>query len=103
MDFQSLGNTSVVGLQWGDEGKGKIVDLLTEHFDLVVRYAGGANAGHTVRFGGEKFGLHLVPGGVLRPNVLNVIGPGVGLGMGMLNAGVVGHMSRALVVDVNLR
>jgi len=77
MDFKSLGNTSVAGLQWGDEGKGKIVDLLTEHFDVVVRYAGGANAGHTVRIGDQKFALHLVPSGILRPGVVSVVGPGV--------------------------
>ncbi|MFO0973487.1 MAG: adenylosuccinate synthase [Phycisphaerae bacterium] len=77
MDFAALGNTCVVGLHWGDEGKGKIVDVLTEHFDVVVRYAGGANAGHTVRLGDQKFALHLIPSGIVRPNVLCVIGPGV--------------------------
>jgi adenylosuccinate synthase len=77
MDFRALGNTCVVGLQWGDEGKGKIVDLLMEHFDVAVRYAGGANAGHTVQIGGERFALHLIPSGILRPGVLSVIGPGV--------------------------
>ena len=102
MDFQSLGNTSVVGLQWGDEGKGKIVDLLTEHFDVVVRYAGGANAGHTVRFGGERFALHLVPSGVLRPNVLSVIGPGVALDMEMLQAEIEGLKARGIRVEENL-
>ena len=71
------GNTCVVGLQWGDEGKGKIVDLLTEHADVVVRYCGGANAGHTVRIGGEKYATHLLPVGIFRPNVLNLIGNGV--------------------------
>ncbi len=84
MDFSSLGNTAVIGLQWGDEGKGKIVDLLTEHFDCVVRYAGGANAGHTVLVGGEKFALHLLPSGILRPNVVNIIGPGVALDLAVL-------------------
>ena len=71
------GNTCVVGLQWGDEGKGKIVDFLTEHADVVVRYCGGANAGHTVRIGNEKYATHLLPVGVFRPNVMNVIGNGV--------------------------
>ena len=60
-------NTCVVGLQWGDEGKGKIVDLLAEQSDVVVRYCGGANAGHTVRIGSEKYSTHLLPVGVLRP------------------------------------
>ena len=71
------GNTCVVGLQWGDEGKGKIVDFLTEHADVVVRYCGGANAGHTVKIGNEKYATHLLPVGVFRPGVLNLIGNGV--------------------------
>ncbi len=69
--------TVLVGSQWGDEGKGKIVDLLSERFDIVVRYQGGANAGHTVEFGDKKFILHLIPSGILRENVLCVIGNGV--------------------------
>src|SRR5215475_7495874 len=77
MDFKNLRNTCVVGLQWGDEGKGKIVDVLTEHFDVVVRYSGGANAGHTVRLGDQKFALHLLPSGILRRGVTCVIAPGV--------------------------
>lgn len=71
------GNTCVVGLQWGDEGKGKVVDFLTEKCDFVVRYCGGANAGHTVRIGNEKFATHLLPVGVFRPGVMNIIGNGV--------------------------
>jgi adenylosuccinate synthase len=70
-------NTAVVGLQWGDEGKGKIVDVLTESADIVVRYCGGANAGHTVRIGDKKFATHLLPVGVFRPGVVNCIGNGV--------------------------
>ncbi len=69
--------TCVVGLQWGDEAKGKIVDLLTEQHDFVVRYNGGANAGHTVVSGDQKFKLSLVPTGILRPRVTSVIGNGV--------------------------
>lgn len=71
------GNSVVVGLQWGDEGKGKIVDLLSEKADVVVRYCGGANAGHTVRFNGKKYSTHLLPVGIFRPHTLNVIGNGV--------------------------
>ena len=71
------GNAAVVGLQWGDEGKGKIVDALSDDADVVVRYCGGANAGHTVRFGGKKYSTHLLPVGVFRPHVLNLIGNGV--------------------------
>jgi adenylosuccinate synthase len=71
------GNTCVFGLQWGDEGKGKIVDLLTEEADVVVRYCGGANAGHTVRFNGQRYSTHLLPVGIFRPHVMNIIGNGV--------------------------
>jgi len=79
MDFTNLGHTCVVGLHWGDEGKGKIVDLLTEYFDVVVRFNGGGNAGHTVQIEGAKFALHLLPVGVLRPGKTAVVGPGVAL------------------------
>ena len=67
----------VLGAQWGDEGKGKIVDVLSERYKVVARYAGGHNAGHTVIIEGKKFVLHLVPCGVLRPGCLGVIGNGV--------------------------
>jgi len=70
-------NVTVVGLQWGDEGKGKIVDALAGHMKYVVRFCGGANAGHTVLVGDEKFALHLIPCGVLRKNVCNIVGNGV--------------------------
>ena len=69
--------TVLVGCQWGDEGKGKFVDVLSETFDVVARYQGGNNAGHTVIFDGKKFVLHTLPSGVLRPQVQNVIGNGV--------------------------
>ena len=69
--------TCVVGLQWGDEAKGKIVDLLGDEFDFVVRYNGGANAGHTVVANGKTFKLSLLPTGVIRPDVTSVIGNGV--------------------------
>jgi adenylosuccinate synthase len=72
------GRTAViVGAQWGDEGKGKIVDVLTRSFEVVARYAGGHNAGHTVIINGKKFILQLVPGGILRPECMSVIGNGV--------------------------
>jgi len=67
----------IVGAQWGDEGKGKIVDLLSEQADIVARYQGGANAGHTVVIGGAKFVLHLIPSGILQPSTVCVIGNGV--------------------------
>ncbi|MBX3365308.1 MAG: adenylosuccinate synthase [Phycisphaeraceae bacterium] len=69
--------TAVVGLQWGDEGKGKLVDLLAAEHDVVVRYNGGANAGHSVVVNGERFALHLVPCGILYPGKLAVVGNGV--------------------------
>src|SRR5690606_25996697 len=68
---------AVVGVQWGDEGKGKIVDALAAEADLVVRYQGGNNAGHTVMVGEETFKLHLVPSGILYPETLCIIGNGV--------------------------
>lgn len=69
--------TCVIGLQWGDEAKGKLVDLLTTRFDIVVRYQGGANAGHTVVVGDKTYKLHHVPSGILTPTVMNVVTPGV--------------------------
>ena len=70
---------AIVGINWGDEGKGRMVDLLTESYDVVIRYQGGGNAGHTVvnRYG--KFALHLLPSGIFHPNVVNVLGNGVAL------------------------
>jgi adenylosuccinate synthase len=72
-----MSNLIVLGAQWGDEGKGKIVDLLSEKFDAVARYQGGHNAGHTVYIGSQKFVLKLIPSGILRPGVQAVIGNGV--------------------------
>ena len=69
--------TVLVGSQWGDEGKGKIVDILSENYDIVTRYQGGANAGHTVTIGDKQYILHLIPSGILRENVTCVIGNGV--------------------------
>ena len=70
-------NLAVLGAQWGDEGKGKIVDLLTAHFSIVARYQGGHNAGHTVYVSGRKFILRLIPSGILHPGITCVIGNGV--------------------------
>jgi len=69
--------TVLVGTQWGDEGKGKIIDVLTRDADVVVRYQGGNNAGHTVEIGDQKYVLHLIPSGIFRPNVINIIGNGL--------------------------
>ncbi len=67
----------LVGSQWGDEGKGKIVDILSNRYEIVARYQGGANAGHTIQIGDQQFILHLIPSGILRENVICVIGNGV--------------------------
>src|SRR5271170_3105044 len=70
-------NVIILGSQWGDEGKGKIVDLFSENFDIVVRYQGGNNAGHTIFIGEKKFVLKLIPSGILRPGKQAVIGNGL--------------------------
>ncbi|GAK28535.1 adenylosuccinate synthase [Serratia liquefaciens FK01] len=75
--FKMGKNVVVLGTQWGDEGKGKVVDLLTERAQYVVRYQGGHNAGHTLVINGEKTVLHLIPSGILRENVTSIIGNGV--------------------------
>ena len=70
---------AIVGINWGDEGKGRMVDLLTESYDIVIRYQGGGNAGHTVINDYGKFALHLLPSGIFRPGVVNILGNGVAL------------------------
>ena len=67
----------LLGLQWGDEGKGKIVDVLTPQYDIIARFQGGPNAGHTLIFDGKKHVLHTIPSGIFHGNVINVIGNGV--------------------------
>ena len=67
----------LLGLQWGDEGKGKIVDFLADRYDMVCRFQGGPNAGHTIKIGDDKFVLHTIPSGIFRENIINVIGNGV--------------------------
>ncbi|WP_457596980.1 adenylosuccinate synthase [Hydrogenimonas sp.] len=67
----------IVGLQWGDEGKGKIVDMMAQSYEVVARFAGGHNAGHTIVTGGRKYALHLIPSGILNPEAVNIIGNGV--------------------------
>lgn len=74
-----MGHCAIVGINWGDEGKGRMVDLLTEKYDVVIRYQGGGNAGHTVVNEFGKFALHLLPSGIFRPGVINVLGNGVAL------------------------
>ena len=74
-----MANCAIVGINWGDEGKGRMVDLLTENYDVVVRYQGGGNAGHTVINELGEFALHLLPSGIFRKNVVNILGNGVAL------------------------
>ena len=74
-----MANCAIVGINWGDEGKGRMVDYLTNHFDVVVRYQGGGNAGHTVVNDRGTFALHLLPSGIFREGVVNILGNGVAL------------------------
>ena len=67
----------LLGLQWGDEGKGKIVDVLTAGYDIIARFQGGPNAGHTLKFDGISHVLHTIPSGIFHPSALNLIGNGV--------------------------
>src|SRR5579884_4264819 len=92
----------IVGAQWGDEGKGKIVDVLSDHFQVVARYAGGHNAGHTVTIHGRKFILQLVPCGILRPGCRAVIGNGVVLDPFALLKEVNALREAGVTVDGNL-
>ncbi len=77
MAMQAISNIAVIGMEWGDEGKGKIVDFLAEKADVVARFNGGNNAGHTIESGGSKVVLHLIPSGIMRKNKLNVVGNGL--------------------------
>jgi adenylosuccinate synthase len=98
------GNTCVFGLQWGDEGKGKIVDFITEKADIVVRYCGGANAGHTVNIAGQKYSTHLLPVGIFRPGILNVVGNGVVLDPEALFKEIDEFLARGVAISpANLR
>src|SRR3954462_11008 len=97
-----MANSILVGAQWGDEGKGKIIDVLTEKEDIVVRTQGGNNAGHTVYLGKEKYGLHLIPSGILRRGKVCVIGNGVVIDPVALVAEVDGLRQLGLAMDKNL-
>jgi len=95
-------NTCVVGLQWGDEGKGKVVDILAEKNDIVVRYGGGANAGHTVVIGDKKFALHLLPSGAVRDKTICVIANGVVVDPEVLIEEIDGLTQRDITLDGRL-
>jgi adenylosuccinate synthase len=95
-------NIVVVGTQWGDEGKGKIVDILTPHVNVAVRFAGGNNAGHTVVVGREKYVLHTIPSGILHPNCRCVIGCGVVIDPASLIEEMESLVQRGVTLDGNL-
>ena len=95
-------NIVVVGTQWGDEGKGKVVDIMTPHVDVVARYNGGNNAGHTVVVGREKYVLHTLPSGILHPNCRCIIGCGVVVDPASLIAEMEGIVRRGVTLDGNL-
>src|SRR5687767_259014 len=92
-------NVVVVGAQWGDEGKGKVVDLLTQHAQVVVRFQGGNNAGHTLVVGGQKTILHLIPSGILHPCKVCVIGNGVVLDPSVLVGEIDALKQRGILKD----
>lgn len=94
---------AVVGGQWGDEGKGKVVDLISPSFDLVARYQGGHNAGHTVRFGDRHFALRLIPSGICRPGVVNIIGNGLVIDPRALLSEIEELRERGVTVGDNLK
>nr|NIS67998.1 adenylosuccinate synthase [Pseudomonadota bacterium] len=84
MSREKTRSVVVVGAQWGDEGKGKVIDLLTEFADIIVRFQGGNNAGHTLVVGGEKFVFHLIPSGILHQTKRCIIGNGLVIDPGVL-------------------
>jgi adenylosuccinate synthase len=95
-------NIAIVGAQWGDEGKGKIVDLLTEKVQVVARYNGGHNAGHTIRIGDQTFVLHLIPSGILHPGILCVMGAGMVIDPWALDKEMAELAARGVALDENL-
>jgi len=98
-----MASVVVVGGQWGDEGKGKIVDRLTDRVQAVVRYQGGPNAGHTIVVEGKRFALHHLPSGILRPGVLSVVGNGVVIDPASILEEIQGLRDAGIGVDRNLR
>lgn len=92
----------LLGLQWGDEGKGKIVDFLTPKYDIIARFQGGPNAGHTIEFDNKKFVLHTIPSGIFNKNNINVIGNGVIIDPFILNKEISSLRTSGIVIDDNL-
>jgi adenylosuccinate synthase len=95
-------NIVIAGAQWGDEGKGKVVDLLSDKVQVVARYNGGHNAGHTIRVGSERFVLHLIPSGILHPGILCVMGQGMVIDPWALETEIGELRARGVAVDENL-
>jgi len=95
-------NIVIAGAQWGDEGKGKVVDLLSDKVQVVARYNGGHNAGHTIRVGSERFVLHLIPSGILHPGILCVMGQGMVIDPWALETEIGELRARGVAVDDNL-
>src|SRR3954469_23718740 len=100
--LDNMANVIILGSQWGDEGKGKIVDLFSEQFDIVARYQGGHNAGHTVFIGDRKYVLKLIPSGILRPGKQAVIGNGLVIDPAALLAEIDALQSAGVEVAANL-
>ncbi|HHZ90951.1 TPA: adenylosuccinate synthase, partial [Candidatus Poribacteria bacterium] len=98
-----MSNIAILGTQWGDESKGKMTDFLAEKVDIVARYQGGDNAGHTIVVGQEKFILHLIPSGILYPNTVNVIGNGVVINLETLFSEINHLRERGVEVNGNLK
>ena len=92
----------ILGLQWGDEGKGKIVDVLTPDYDIIARFQGGPNAGHTLRFGNDSHVLHTIPSGIFHKNTINVIGNGVIIDPFVFNKELIGLRSKGVEPSDNL-
>ena len=94
-----MSNIVILGAQWGDESKGKLTDVFAEHADVVARYQGGDNAGHTIVLGDKTFILHLIPSGILRPNTVNVIGNGVVINLETLFREIDGLLDKGIEVS----
>lgn len=94
-----MSNIVILGAQWGDESKGKLTDVFAEHADVVARYQGGDNAGHTIVLGDKTFILHLIPSGILRSNTVNVIGNGVVINLGTLFREIDGLLEKGIEVS----
>lgn len=96
-------NAAIIGLQWGDEGKGKLIDNICDSFDVVFRYQGGANAGHTVIYEGEKISLHLIPSGIFHQDKISIIGNGMVIDINQLINEIEGLTQKGIEIKNNLK